>query len=525
MGNKIDSSICCYNKTTANENSQCNVEPPSDYNNNSINVIENIKNPYIEGNEYVHKNYSLTKDKLVLLDEKYKNDKKERKESFCNDTKKKRKSESIFLLSIRDNNIEANNNIIIDVDSKNSNNSCNKRFNIDNLSENEYYRNNSNSNSNNNKNSKDESYISNNKIVISRQITLDSEMKQINKILSQKRNYDKNNSPYNVKTLNLPKHVAEQLHKPNEKNKFSSFSLINNNINENIKNLDTKEVTENDYEFLSTCLSKALPHFESENIREIISNLIFCRFGKGKILLNSDEDMIYVFIIKTGRLGFYHGNELIDIFMKGDLVGDYSFINNEFEEKNKYPNGWKYKCITDTEIFFMSSESLRIIHSEFIEKKYNFFYEIINKIPFINSFDDMTKKSFSESLIQIDVSKGMKLQIADAKSKKNNNNSQLYDKTLASHNTNNKDNSFLDEDSSSNVSHVVQNSIVSGNINLVNNIFSSSKNKYNSKDSQTVMSFANTDQQRIIYVVSGEVLVFNKVCFNMNYFLISNTSF
>lgn len=170
------------------------------------------------------------------------------------------------------------------------------------------------------------------------------------------------------------------------------------------------QLSENDALFLNSILLKVFPNLENDEILEAIQALIHCIIDKDKVIAEHSDNFNCLFIIKQGKVGLFHDKVLIDMYTTGDYFGDVAFIKTSVNQLEKCPNGWSYRCICPTELYLISSQHIRWIHSQFLQKKYDLFYLIAGSIPFISALDEMNKKALSESFIYIEIKKGMVLQ-------------------------------------------------------------------------------------------------------------------
>lgn len=173
------------------------------------------------------------------------------------------------------------------------------------------------------------------------------------------------------------------------------------------------QLGDNDILFLHSALSKVLPNFELDEMPEVIQVLIHYSIGRDRVIVDHHDSLACLYIIKNGKIGLFHGEALIDVYMSGESVGDVAFAKNDNNTIEKYPNGWSYKSIQASEIYIISTHQLRLIHAQFIKNKYDFYYRVVNEIPYIKALDEINKKALSENMIEVEEKKGTVLQLSE----------------------------------------------------------------------------------------------------------------
>lgn len=141
--------------------------------------------------------------------------------------------------------------------------------------------------------------------------------------------------------------------------------------------------------------------------------LIFFNIDKNKILISSDDIFNCLFFIRNGKIGFFHGDNMMDIYSSGECIGDFSFCIKSQNLNEKYPNGWNYISLASTDIFILSAIHLKRIIENYIQKQYSLYYNIINDYPLLGSFDETTKKIISENIIEVKLKKNDIIQVSD----------------------------------------------------------------------------------------------------------------
>lgn len=157
------------------------------------------------------------------------------------------------------------------------------------------------------------------------------------------------------------------------------------------------EIAEKHKEFLKQKLKQTIPWLkhinDSENniIQKVINKCVRYVCKEGEILYNDNEFGSQLYIIYSGKFGFFSKNNSIKaVYVKGNILGDMNANNNKFElEKD-----WHVKCIYDNSvIFIIESEDLMKIQNSFIDELCNKYIDIFNNhayLKYLNNFEKMT---------------------------------------------------------------------------------------------------------------------------------------
>lgn len=189
------------------------------------------------------------------------------------------------------------------------------------------------------------------------------------------------------------------------KEKLSTKSILKSiQSTKKVPIINSKKLNDKDFNLIYEILLTVNPSYIDEDIDLIISKMSLCNLERNQVILDSNCNLNVMYIIKEGKLGLFSSNQLIDVFCRGQCIGDFSLFNTEFQFENKYPNGWSYKCMDDSQCYAILSENIQTINKDNVEKRFKDNYNIINNSKILSYLDEIIKITLTQNLIKVNIS-------------------------------------------------------------------------------------------------------------------------
>lgn len=186
-----------------------------------------------------------------------------------------------------------------------------------------------------------------------------------------------------------------------------SFKKMNQSSKEIVihsPGLQIYKLTTKDRALLTSVFTSYFPSYDSVELESIFVELCYHEYEKNIVIMDNSSDRFN--ILKNGNVGIYFKNALIETFTNGQTFGNLSYLTKQSRKHN-------YVSITKCSVFSICTAKLKQLMNGIIGKKYELFLEVINMLPMIQIENEVTKKSLSEELIKINLSKGYDIQKAN----------------------------------------------------------------------------------------------------------------
>lgn len=212
---------------------------------------------------------------------------------------------------------------------------------------------------------------------------------------------------------NDSKSLDNSLHNDDKKR---NFIFSSKSLEDSDKHNEFVFISKDENNFIFNILLKIFPDYKEDEIYELERLLFLYKAEKDDVLYSIIDNTSCLFIVKSGKVGELKGEVLRETYMRGDVFGDFLLINKinksiVYNSNDLNNNILTYKAIIPSEIIILSSADLNNIHLKYIQKKYEIYFNIIKKIPYIKHLDQDNLKYISEEIIEIEVNKGMILQL------------------------------------------------------------------------------------------------------------------
>lgn len=172
----------------------------------------------------------------------------------------------------------------------------------------------------------------------------------------------------------------------------SNLKEKNSLINE--EDQDDIEISEEDENMLRSSVSNLFPRLTTQEITMFIQNFFYQAFKKNTTVIHGPNTM-FLFIIKSGRVGLFKGKDLKKVFSAGDCFGNI----NIFEKYNPNDDNIKFDCLDDCTLFMISSEQIEGLKKELLEKKHIQFLKILNSISVLRYLDNNDKLALIDEVV------------------------------------------------------------------------------------------------------------------------------
>lgn len=190
-----------------------------------------------------------------------------------------------------------------------------------------------------------------------------------------------------------------------KKEKLSTKSILKSiQSTKNTSIINCKKLNEIDMKMIYDILVEVNHSYIEEDLDLIISKMSLCNLERNQVILQSSSNLNVLYIIKDGKVGLFSSKQLIDVFCRGQCIGDFSLFNTEFQLQNKYPDGWSYKCMDDSQCYAILSEEIRIINKDYVEKRFKENYNIVDNCKILNHLNELLKITITQNLVKVDIS-------------------------------------------------------------------------------------------------------------------------
>lgn len=180
-----------------------------------------------------------------------------------------------------------------------------------------------------------------------------------------------------------------------------------NDINKDNKDVEQDEgveLSENDFNLLKNKIKIIFPKLSNHDIILFIQNFYYQTFKKSTILLEGTENL-FLYIIKSGKIGVMKGNSLKKELSTGDCFG-----NIHFFKRNNKNQEIEFKFLEDSSIFLISSKKIEDLKKEFLVNKHYLLLKCINSINLLKYLDYYDKLSLLEEINTVSFKKGETIQ-------------------------------------------------------------------------------------------------------------------
>lgn len=177
-----------------------------------------------------------------------------------------------------------------------------------------------------------------------------------------------------------------------------------NDINKGLGQDEAVELSENDFHLLKNKIKIIFPKLNNHDVIIFIQNFYYQEFKKSTILIEGTENL-FLYIIKSGKIGVMKGNSLKKELSTGDCFG-----NIHFFKRNNKNQEIVFKFLEDSSLFLISSKKIEVLKKEFLINKHYILLKCINSINLLKYLDYYDKLSLLEEINTVSFKKGETIQ-------------------------------------------------------------------------------------------------------------------
>lgn len=188
-----------------------------------------------------------------------------------------------------------------------------------------------------------------------------------------------------------------------------TFKYTNNNTIE-LSCEKEIEISEKDEFLLRNIVNNMFPKLTFNETNYFLQNFFYQKFEKDTVLIEG-LDTVFFFVIKSGSVGLFKNSILKNTFKSGQCFGSINIINKNSEilynkESNKFnsskslntPINLIFQCLSDCEIYLISSEQIERLKRDLLEKKHIQYLKIINSSSVFKHLDNSDKLALIDEM-------------------------------------------------------------------------------------------------------------------------------